>query len=168
MSTPADFPAAVVAALQANSACATAFGSTGNNNKFFGVYAMRTAASPNTTPGNQGAIQLPYARVLEVGGNETWNSGAPASQVLYYERGILQIDVFATSESQARSLGKLVAAALNDGNLTFADGGLLECRLTSQRFIPEPDSGVGGVAAVYHRVLEFLYVIEYSMPPTGN
>ncbi len=166
MSTPTDFPAAVIAALQANVACATAFNSSAQTPKFFGTMAARTTASPNTLPGGVTTPpQPPYARVLEVGGDEMWQSGPTSPLILYRERGILQIDVFDVSESGARAKSKLIFNVVNDGDLTFADGGLLECRLSRQFFVPEPDPGPGGVAFVFHRVQEYRYVIEYSTPP---
>lgn len=164
MSTPTDFPAAVIAALQANAACAAAFGSTAQTPKFFGTMAARTTASPNTLPGGiTTPPQPPYARILEVTATDNFQSGPTSAAIYYFERGILQVDVFDVSESGARAKSKLIARVLNDGNLTFQDGALLECRQHSRRFMPEPDSGPGGTAYVYHLAVEFLYMLQFSL-----
>jgi hypothetical protein len=142
-----DFPAAVIAALQGNTACARAFGDSPATPKFHGVQAFKAAP--------------PYARILELPASDTFQSTGSDGLTSSFERGELQLDVFATSESSARSLGKLAAAPLNDAPLVFADGTLLELRQSRAFFTPEPDAGPG-VAIVYHRVILFLYVIQRS------
>jgi hypothetical protein len=144
-----DFPAAVIAALQQNGACAQAFGDSAQSPKFHGVQAAT-------------GVQLPYARVLELPADEQFESADGAGVVHYYEAGELQLDVFAASESSARSLGKLAAAALNDAPLLFADGQLLELRQSRAFFAPEPDAGPGA-AVVYHRVVLFRYRVQRTL-----
>lgn len=144
----ADLIAAVVAQLQNNSPCATAFGDSPSTPKFQSIQAFKAV--------------LPYVRVLELPTSDMFQSAGQDGSPNYFEHGQLQVDVFATGESSARSLGKLVAAALNDAPLTFDDGKLLELRITSSFFAPEPDPGPG-TAIVYHRVLTFLYAIQRSL-----
>lgn len=148
MPTFPDFPAAVIAALQGNIACAQAFGDSASTPKFQGVQAFKAAP--------------PYARVLEMPASDTFQSMGSDGLTDYFERGELQLDIFAASESSARSLGKLAAAALNDAPLTFADGTLLELRQSRAFFTPEPDPGPG-ISVVYHRVILFLYVIQRNL-----
>lgn len=143
-----DFPAAVIAALQANAACAQAFGDSASTPKFQGVQAFKAA--------------LPYARILEMPAADTFQSMGADGLTDYFERGELQLDVFAASESSARSLGKLTASVLNDAPLVFADGTLLELRQSRAYFTPEPDAGPG-TAIVYHRVILFLYLIQRKL-----
>lgn len=149
MAVPPDFAAAVIAALEQNGACAAAFGDTPASPRFHGVQAAT-------------AVPVPYARVLELPAGATFESADGAGLVHYYEAGELQLDVFAASESSARSLGKLAAAALNDAPLVFADGQLLELRQARAFFVPEPEAGPG-LALVYHRVLLFQYRLQRTL-----
>ena len=145
----ADFVAAVVATLQGNAACALAFGNSPSTPKFQGIQAAT-------------AVALPYARILELPADTTFESADGAGVIHYYEAGELQVDVFATSESQARTLSRLVAAALDDAPLVFATGTCLEIRQSRAFFTPEPDAGPGA-AIVYHRVVSFRYRNQSSL-----
>lgn len=148
MTIAPDFAAAVIAALQGNARCAQAFGDSASTPRFQGIQAFRAV--------------LPYARILELPANGSFQSIGSDGLTSYFERGELQLDVFAGSELSARSLGRLAAAALNDAALAFADGTLLELRQSRAFFTPEPDPGPG-MAIVYHRVILFLYVIQRNL-----
>lgn len=142
----ADFVAAVTAQLGAVASVARAFGHSPSTPKFQGIQAAT-------------AVALPYARILELPADTTFESADGAGVIHYYEAGELQVDVFATSESQARTLGRLVASALDDAPLIFATGTCLEIRRSRAFFTPEPDAGPG-TAIVYHRVLLFRYRLQ--------
>lgn len=148
MSIAPDFPASVVQALRQNSACATAFGDTNSTPKIWGVQGFKAV--------------IPFCRILEVSASDTFQSMGADGLICYFERGELQIDVFASNESTARALGALVRAVLNDAPLVFADGALLELRQTAAHFVPEPDPGPG-LPAVSHYVLRFLYSIQRNL-----
>jgi|SRR5579863_10472327 len=143
-----DFLAAVSATLSANLACATAFGDSPSTPKFQAIQAFKA--------------ELPYCRLLELTTAMNFQSAGGDNLPKYFERGTLQVDVFANSARTARTLGVLVAAALNDVPMTFDDGLLLELRISGAAFVPEPDIGAG-VAVAYHRVLTFLYMIQRSL-----
>lgn len=149
MAIASDFIAAVVAQLQQTGSVASAFGDTTTTPKFQGTVAFRPAA-------------LPFARLIEVGEESLFQSIGSDGATVHLDRGELQVDVFATSEASARSLGRLVAAALNDAPIVFADGTLLELRQSRSFFVPEPDPGPGA-AVVYHRVVLFTYLIQRSL-----
>lgn len=149
MATPVDFVGAIVNALNANVACAAAFGAAPNKPKFAGTQNFRP--------------DMPYARLWEVTADPTFQSEASDGLTYFMDRGTLQIDIFADDESVARSLGKLIAKVINDGAFVFQDGNMLEIRQSRAFFVPEPDSGIAGVAIVYHRVYEFLYVIQRNI-----
>ncbi len=148
MATAPDFVAAIVAGLQANAACATAFGSTAITPKFQGTQAFRA--------------DLPYARILEVSADDVFQSIGPGTIVSYFEHGVIQIDVFADAMTTARSLGVIITGIMNTTQFVFDDGTLLEVRIRHAAFIPEPAPAPGAVIA-YHRMLQFAYVIQRQL-----
>lgn len=164
MATSSSFVAACTAAINADAACIAALGISVGTQKVFGIQAIRATASPNTVPpGYPGPVQPPYVRLLEVSADDTFQSGPGSSAINYFERGILQVDVFDISEASARANGKLVAHVLNDATLDFADGSNLELRQSRQFFVPEPDAGPTGLGIMYHRIIEFTYMNEYQL-----
>jgi hypothetical protein len=145
----ADFMAAVIGVLNADPDVVAAFNSSSTHPKFQSIQNFKA--------------NLPFARLLEVASDDMFQSG-PTSAVLYYfERGILQVDVFDVSERSARANGRLIARALNDAELSFDDGGNLELRQSRRFFVPEPDSGTAGTAVVFHYIVEFTYMNQYPI-----
>src|SRR6185437_477819 len=153
MSTPATFPAAVIAWLTSNGPAASAFGDSSAAPKFVGIQGF---AAPD----------VPFARVQVVGGGTSTRESADGAGIVhYYLHGELQIDVFAADADDCESLGDLIIGALADPQLAWANGRTLELSLSAPPFfVPEPEAGPG-VSAVYHRVHQFMYVNERTITP---
>lgn len=94
---------------------------------------------------------------IEVESYETADgSGMRGSKV----DGLFEIHVYATGKLDSRQKADTVAASLQDAPLQFTDGVLLYLRRTERKFpsfrSPGPDDDV----ALYHRIVEFHYIIE--------
>lgn len=88
----------------------------------------------------------PYARVGDLDEDADYD-GLDAHSAPYDDTGAFPILVLASTDAQAKALGKLVAAALNDAPLRFADGELLQIR-RGPRGAPvlDPSPAPGGEA----------------------
>jgi hypothetical protein len=104
----------------------------------------------------------PYARVSLVGETDSFESADGDNTAHCYSDGRLQLSVFAGGRSQAAALSRLAAACLQDADLAFADGVLMEFRLAESRSVPEP-APAPGEPAIYHRALTFHYKIMRAL-----
>ena len=153
-----DLTDAVLRQLRATPAVVAAFGDTYNadtetgTSKFFAEYA--------------GQVAYPYLVIREPGETYSQMTQAFSPQAVYeLVDGTMQIYVFATDRSVARSLGALVAGALNDKAMSWTGTGtnLMLFRRTGAGFVPVPTTGVN-VPSVYCRQVTFTYEFQEQMP----
>ena len=145
---------AVIAQLAATPAVVTAFGDTWNDgtqsgtSKFFCDFA--------------GQATEPYLVAYEVGESyQFMTRTAGLSLADYLANGQMAIRIWQSDRQQARAMGVLVAAALNDQEaaITWTGGTLMSLRMSQALFVPIGAPGPG-VPTVFNRLLVFDY--EYS------
>ena len=86
---------------------------------------------------------LPYAVLAEPDEDDSyWSTDGDT-----LAEGHLQIDCYAGTKGQARSLGDALAAALNDAPLLFAAGVLVYLRQSSRSAALDPDPAPAGAIA---------------------
>ena len=147
---PQDICDAVLQALR-GSPCAQLFGDTFDPStglgvqKFFADWADATA--------------YPQAIVGEPGESYTFMTPAGGNERPFLADGAISVAVYASDRYQARVLGNQVGRALNDAPLVWVGGSLMELRMRSAAFIPNPPTGPG-VPTVFVR--QIMFSIEYQ------
>lgn len=144
-----DIIAAVVSQLRAyNSAeIPTALGEAGSVYKIWVDEAL-------------GAPALPWVRITEIA--EPLSSESPEDdEVIHWiaEHAQIQISVFASKKTQARTLRNLIVKSLNDQDLTNDEAAVMYFRVDSQGG-PFIDDVAPGQPAVYHAFATFTYFLD--------
>lgn len=146
-----DLMAAVVAKLRGTAEVTLALGEVLSDPKTIKIHADDMAFR----------CDLPWLTYGEPESEDSYMSpGADGSKVRI-EEGTFVITVSAAGKRQARAIGDLVYAALNDADLTFDDGRLMYLRARKPSFAPASTDGasVSNVAA-YRRVIAFDFMIQ--------
>jgi hypothetical protein len=146
---------AIVSTLENNAAFTAAFGDTWNQAaqtgtaKVFADFADQFA--------------LPYAVLTETGETYEYMTHVSGGAVNFISPGQLQCDIWAAGRFQTRTLGWVVAKALNDASLVWPLENEMHFRLVRSLFAPMPGQSGAGVPIVFHRVFYFEYTYSGVM-----
>ena len=122
---PADLMEAIVQALGANAALATAFGHRD---------WLWADAAPRAT-------RFPYAILAEVTETAAYQAAAGDGSTPYDDDARYQLVVYAADQDQARALASQVLATLTDAPLAFTRGVLLQLRRARRWTAKDPERG---------------------------
>ncbi len=151
-----DLAQAVLVQLRATSAVATAFGDTWNPTTNTGVmkFFFDWAGQPDE----------PYLTAIEAWETYEFMTRSPLAAVPYIATGQLQLLLFNSDRQQARALGVLVAAALDDQTaaITWTGSTLMNFRIARAEFASITVTGPN-VPIVFNRVLTFDYLYESTL-----
>jgi len=157
MSTTLDLPEQVIQALEASPIFNTAFGDTYDQATMTGV--------PKVFADFADQVPLPYAVLTEPGENYEFMSATAGDWINFTATGQMAFDIYAGSRFQVRTLGFVIAAALNDKQFYWAGiNNLMQFRMLNSRFIPTTDPEGPAVPIMFRRVFVFEYVYSASLP----
>jgi hypothetical protein len=144
----ADLPSAMLGRLRAMPTVVAAFAediSATSTTKFWADFAPT-------------GVSLPWAIYEELGGDVQYMTPA-RGHVSSIETGQVRWRIVGQGRKAVRELGRILAAALNDGPLLFAAGQLMELRARRPSFAPAADIAPGAPHAVV-RVVVFDYMLS--------
>ena len=90
---------------------------------------------------------LPYVVIQEPGESRTYFTGGGFGGSTFIADGTLAVEGYSASRDGARTLAKAIAEALNDADLTWTDGRMMNLRAMSTAFTPIADVGTGSPTA---------------------
>jgi len=146
--TPNDLLAAIVVQLRGwnNAAIPTLLGETSSTTKIWTDIAMGTPAPP-------------WLVIEENDALATTETAGDDGVIHYISDGQFQVDIFATTKVQARTIRRMVVTALNDADLVNSDAAVLLFRVSNDSSPPVPDTTVGAPQA-YHAIALFRYIVD--------
>lgn len=110
----------------------------------------------------EGKPSAPWIVIVELGESTEFMSADYRGTINYLCDGRFQVSCYATGRRQARSIASQVVSSLNDADLTFNDGLLMELRHSS--FSAQVEHEVApGFQAIYHQIVEFHYKVQRNL-----
>ena len=129
-------------------------------NTMMGVELGVTSDTPKAWPEYAPPVAYPYAIVINPSEMYEYQSRGEDGIIAMLVDGQMQVAFYATSMTEARSLGRIAALKLADQDVTFADGVLLEFRPMSASTTPLYEEGVAS-PTVFVRTVTFHYREQY-------
>lgn len=157
MSFTLDLPEQVIQTLEASQIFTAAFEDDYN------AIAMTGTAKVFADFADQ--VPLPYTVLTETGEGYEFMTANAGNWINFTATGQMVFEVYAGSRYQARTLGFIIAAALNDQPFYWAGiNSLMEFRMMRSQFVPTTDPSGPMAPIMFRRIFVFEYVYSASLP----